>query len=127
VRGYNLEGCVTILGVVPYEQSLVEMKKSSVLVLIAPEVQFYGIPAKTFEYIAIGRPILCLGDRGATADLIRQSRSGVVVDPSNPQEIRNAIEQLYTAWRDGHPMTTTFDTTVFERSRLTRELIDILR
>jgi glycosyltransferase involved in cell wall biosynthesis len=126
VRGYGLDGCVTIRGVVPYEQSLIEMKKSAVLVLIAPEVQSYGIPAKTFEYIAIERPILCLGDRGATADLIRQSGSGVVVNPADIFEIRRAIEQLYRAWRDGQPMSTAFDKTVFERATLTRELIDIL-
>ena len=126
VRGYGLEGCVAIRGVVPYEQSLVEMKKSAVLVLMAPEVQYYGIPAKTFEYIAIERPILCLGDRGATADLIRRSGSGIVVDPSNIAEIKSAVEELYGAWCDGRPMTTAFDKTVFERSKLTRELIHIL-
>jgi glycosyltransferase involved in cell wall biosynthesis len=127
VRRYGLDGCVTIRGVVPYEQSLAEMKRSAVLVLIAPEVQYYGIPAKTFEYIAVERPILCLGDRGATADLIRQTRTGIVVNMSNIYDIERAIEQLYKAWRSGAPLTPSFDKTLFERSRLTRELIDVLR
>lgn len=126
VRGYGLEGCVRLRGVVPYRQSLVEMKKSAVLVLIAPEVQYYGIPAKTFEYLAMRRPILCLGDRGATADLIRQTGAGVVVSLSNIYQIRQAVERLYRCWRDGAVPIRPFDITRFERERLTRQLADIL-
>lgn len=126
VRDYGLEDCVAIQGVVPYQRALVEMKKSAVLVLLAPEAQNYGIPAKTFEYIGMGKPILCLGDKGATSDLIRQSGTGLVVDPQNIKAIAAAIETLFVAWQSGESVLSDFDKTVFERSALTRELIDII-
>jgi glycosyltransferase involved in cell wall biosynthesis len=126
VREYALDGIVAIQGVIPYHRALAEMKRSAVLVLLAFEAQYYGIPAKTFEYIGIGRPILCLGDKGATADLIRRSGAGLVVDPRDITAIATAIERLFVSWQNGEPMISDFDTSVFERSRLTRELIDII-
>ena len=126
VRSYGLEGIVQMRGVVPYRRSLTEMKKSSVLVLIAADAQSYGIPAKTFEYIAVGRPILCLGDKGATADLIRRTNSGLVVNPSNVADITHAIETLYANWQSGTTDRPDADITMFERSRLTRELANVL-
>ena len=78
-------------GVVPYRRSLAEMKKSSVLVLIAADAQSYGIPAKTFEYLALGRPALeDLGEdavprrpRGRRLDSLvdRARRSDVLIYP----------------------------------------------
>jgi glycosyltransferase involved in cell wall biosynthesis len=126
VLDYGLEDCVAIQGVVPYQRALVEMKKSSVLVLLAPEAQNYGIPAKTFEYIGMGKPILCLGDKGATCDLIRRSGSGIVVDGRNVTAIAAAIQTLFLAWQSGESVIADFDKTVFERSALTRELIGII-
>jgi glycosyltransferase involved in cell wall biosynthesis len=126
VRAHGLEGAVTIRGVIPYRQALAEMKKASVLVLIAPDAQAFGIPAKTFEYIAVGRPILCLGDQGATADLIRRTECGVVVNPADVRDVRRAIEALYRAWQSGESRTLAVDRTEFERRRLARSLADIL-
>jgi glycosyltransferase involved in cell wall biosynthesis len=126
VHEYALEGCVAIQGVVPYHRALIEMKKSAVLVLLAFEAQYYGIPAKTFEYIGMGKPILCLGDKGAAADLIRHSGAGLVVNPNDIDAIASAVATLFEAWQSGTPVVAEFDKSVFERSTLTRELIDII-
>jgi glycosyltransferase involved in cell wall biosynthesis len=126
VRLCRLEGCVSVRGVVPYQQALREMRKSDVLILLAPKEQYYGIPAKSFEYIATGKPILCLGSTGATANLIARSGCGVVVDSHTVEEIKTAILTLFESWRSGEPMARDFDISAFERQKLTRDLIALI-
>jgi len=127
VKLYGLTGCVTIQDPLPYKQALLQMKKSHVLLLFAPEKQYYSVPGKTFEYIGAEKQILCFGNRGATADFITKTGAGIVVDPHNINEIKNAIKELYLSWKSGRQLTANFDRTVFDRSRLTRELLQLLQ
>jgi lipopolysaccharide/colanic/teichoic acid biosynthesis glycosyltransferase/glycosyltransferase involved in cell wall biosynthesis len=54
------------------------------------------IPSKTQAYMAAGKPIL-MAVRGDAADLVKQSQSGVLCDPGNPQGIANAVKELSEA------------------------------
>src|ERR1019366_954431 len=54
------------------------------------------IPSKTQAYLAAGRPII-MGVRGDAADLVRQSHSGVLCEPGNPQSIAEAVKELVSA------------------------------
>jgi glycosyltransferase involved in cell wall biosynthesis len=125
IRQYDLEGCVRLSKAVPYKESIAHMQHSDVLLLFAPQ-QYHAIPGKAFEYLAANRPILCVGDTGATADLIRQTRSGLVVDPRDVNEIEAAIWRLYSAWKINGRSTIQTDVRQFERSVLTQRLAAIL-
>jgi len=54
------------------------------------------IPSKTQAYMAAGKPIL-MAARGDAADLVKQSHSGIVCEPGNPQSIADAVRELVTA------------------------------
>lgn len=125
VRQNDLDGCVRLSKAVPYTESIAQMQKSDVLLLFAPQ-QYYSIPGKAFEYLAVHRPILCFGDTGATADLIRQTRSGIVVDPRDVHQIEAAIWKLYSAWKTNGQSIIQADARHFERSALTQRLAAIL-
>jgi colanic acid biosynthesis glycosyl transferase WcaI len=51
------------------------------------------IPSKTQAYLAAGKPIL-MAVQGDAADLVKQSGSGIVCEPGNPQSIAAAVKQL---------------------------------
>jgi lipopolysaccharide/colanic/teichoic acid biosynthesis glycosyltransferase len=51
------------------------------------------IPSKTQAYLAAGKPIL-MGVRGDAADLVKQSQSGVLCEPGDPQSIAEAVKEL---------------------------------
>jgi glycosyltransferase involved in cell wall biosynthesis len=125
IRQNDLNGCVRLSKAVPYKESIAQMQQSDVLLLFAPQ-QYYSIPGKAFEYLAANRPILCVGDAGATADLIRRTRSGIVVDPRDVHEIEAAIWRLYSAWKTNGRSTIQADARQFERSALTQRLAAIL-
>lgn len=51
------------------------------------------IPSKTQAYMAVGKPVLMAVD-GDAADLVRQSRCGVVAESENPQALADAAERM---------------------------------
>jgi glycosyltransferase involved in cell wall biosynthesis len=60
------------------------------------------LSGKVFEYLAAGRPILAVvPPDGAAADLVRQTRAGIVVAPDDVDGMRVALEVLHSRFRDG--------------------------
>jgi glycosyltransferase involved in cell wall biosynthesis len=121
----DLNGCVRITDAVPYSQSIRFMQESQVLLLFAP-AQYFSIPGKAYEYFGSRKPILCFGDSGATADLIRKVGGGIVVNAFSIPEIKDAITHLYSLWRSNRPLPYRLNPIVFERRALTRRLADLL-
>jgi glycosyltransferase involved in cell wall biosynthesis len=94
--GPGLAGVVTTTGRIPHQEALAWMCRADLLCLFA-QGQPEQIPAKAFEYLAAGPPILAVTGEGATADLVLKSGGSVVSD--EPWAIAEAIHQQYLAWR----------------------------
>lgn len=84
-------------GYLSRRDALRELAKGSVMLLsLAPEENL-TLPTKVFDYIGIGGPVLCLGDRGATADFVKQIPGlGLSVPPGDESAIRSALEKLWS-------------------------------
>ena len=93
----GLSSIVRVTDPLPYKRALEYMVNSHLLVLLAPD-QPYEIPGKAYEYLASGVDILALTQEGATADLIRKTRGGVVVDPQDIRQIKGAVLERYLKW-----------------------------
>jgi glycosyltransferase involved in cell wall biosynthesis len=79
---------------VEYRRALSIMKGSSVLVLLA-ESQPLSIPAKTYEYLASGRPVLAFTEAGsATDELVRGIPAIQVVTARRPDEVKAGLLRL---------------------------------
>jgi glycosyltransferase involved in cell wall biosynthesis len=125
-RSCGLENCVKLQDPVSYGEALREMTNSDVLLLLA-EAQYYCIPAKTFEYMAVKKKILCVARDGATADLIRETGAGAVVNPDSLDQMKSAIMQLYEEHRSEESNNNSpFDPSNFERQHLARQLLDLV-
>ncbi len=74
VRRRDMESLVEILPHVEYRQSQAEMTRADVLLLIDAPGRRTGVPAKLYEYLGAGRPILALAEPdGDTAWVLRES------------------------------------------------------
>ena len=71
---------------------LAEMKRSSVLLVLQPDSPLQ-VPAKIYEYVATGRPLLLIGGEGATANLVNRHALGV----SSPNQVESIKALLHAA------------------------------
>lgn len=96
-------GVVTVAARRPYFEALRLLQEAAVLLLVIPTEGGAGNhTGKLFNYLAAGRPILALApESNVAADLIRHSRSGVVVPPDRPEGVRRALAELYRHHREG--------------------------
>jgi glycosyltransferase involved in cell wall biosynthesis len=102
VERSGLESRVEFLPRVPYEASLAELGRAGLLLLLqASEDTVDLVPAKLFEYLRARRPVLALVPSGATAEVLRDTGGGWVVDPANIDSLRDAMATVYQAWKNG--------------------------
>jgi hypothetical protein len=58
------------------------------------------VPGKVFEYLGARRPILAIvHPDGESAGLVRQTNTGVVIDPEDVEGIVQTLRDLYAEWR----------------------------
>lgn len=95
---YGVGNMVFVRGEVPHRQALELMRGSDVQVLVG----FNGVgaelqtPAKLFEYLGVGKPVLALApERSAIAEVVARSGTiGAVCDPDSPEHIAEGIVRL---------------------------------
>lgn len=119
IRG--LGDVVRIGGQIPYAQALAAMRRASVLLLLDTPGRRLGVPAKLYEYIGAGRPILALGERGGDLEwVLRESgRPHRIAAPSDRGAIRRALLEL-TDEDQGNASLPSADR---QASRFTREAL----
>lgn len=130
VAALGLEDVVEATGYLPHRRSIAYLLGADVLLLVvaAGPGSAGVLTGKIFEYLAARRPILALAPPGAAADLVRESRSGVVVDPDDGPAIERRLVEWYGLWQRGE-LTCAGDAAVvqrFNRRRLTQALAEAL-
>ena len=89
----------------PHAEALGLQRDSEALLLLVPDAGGRGrgvLSGKVFEYLAAGRPILAaVPPDGAAANLIRETRAGVVVAPDDVAGMRAALERLHSEYVNG--------------------------
>ena len=84
---------VHLRGRLSHEETLKQMAKSDVLVVIQP-MSTLQVPAKLYEMLIFKKPILVITKDGATADVIKDFGIGFIADPMDPLKIADAIRSL---------------------------------
>ncbi len=121
---------VEALGYVTHREALKEMRGASVLLHYeAPSNPAPG--GKIYEYLASGRPVLCVArpDGGAAA-LVRAAGAGSIAPPTDSDAIEEAVLALYERWRTtglpDQPASREWVMANYSRRKLARDLADVL-
>lgn len=98
LKEYGIEKHVNILGYVPHRESVAYLLRGMVLLLTTGGQT--GSPilstGKIYEYLAAGKPILAIVPRsGAAADLLKEHKAGIIVDPQDKEGIKQALLALW--------------------------------
>ncbi len=92
IQEYSLQDVVKIYGLVPYRESLMRQRESTLLLLLTwnNPVDKGIYTGKVFEYLGAGRPILAIGLNGQVVDeLLTKTGSGIVVN--KVEEIKDIL------------------------------------
>ncbi len=101
-REYGLESIVEVREFIQQTEALQVMRMSHLLLVLATE-QPLAIPAKVYDYIGSGTPILALTEAGATADVIAETGSGRCFLNDEIEAIKIYICDIIEAYKDGLP------------------------
>jgi len=80
---------------VPYAESLAVLVEADALALIATGGMALTVPAKLYDYMAAGRPILALTDQPEPARLVSEGQLGEVAPPGSPEAVAEALLRLH--------------------------------
>ena len=97
IKRHNIEKYVEIIPYIPHNQVIAEQQKSDVLLLFVNNTpNAKGIlTGKIFEYMASGRPILCIGpEDGDSARILNETQTGITVDFNDKEKMKSVILDL---------------------------------
>ena len=98
LKEFNIEDVVKLEPAISYRDALSEMFEADVLLLLQAGSCDDQIPAKAYEYIRAGRPVLALTSlSGETGTLISKVNAGIVAPLDNVIAIKEAIKKLLVA------------------------------
>jgi hypothetical protein len=80
------------IGLVPKKEANRIMRDADALLIFNEDRFARYLPGKLYDYLAAGPPILCLGDSGEIADLIRKFDSGMVLRWDSDTDLEQALD-----------------------------------
>lgn len=121
---------VEIIPYIPHNQVIEEQIKSDVLLLFVNNIpDVVGIlPGKIFEYMASGRPILCIGpDDNDSARVLNETHTGITVDFNDKEKMKSVILDFMEKHQNNRLIVN--DSVAIEkysRRNLTKEYVRLL-
>ena len=103
VRRLEDAGVVHAPGCISHRDTLACLRCSDALLLLARGGTSgrSHIPAKVFEYLYAGKPILAIAEEGSLTDILRKSGLGIIVPPHNPAALERTLLRLCEDLRSG--------------------------
>lgn len=124
-----IENC-EFTGYVDHRTAVGYEKSADLLLLLTPpQPDFkYVIPGKLFEYMAVEKPVLCLGQPDNDSALIlAESGYGKTAHPGSVDDIAKALHELFDNRKHPPaPPTHGANYSLYERKQLTEKLVKVL-
>ena len=111
--------------------SQVQKNTTMLLLLLMPDTEIRAkglLTGKMFEYLASGRPILCIGpEDGDAAHIINECNAGATAGFDNKEKIKEIIKDYYNRFiTTGLPDNTTASIEKYSRKALAKEYSKLL-
>jgi len=128
IKALRIEDMVRLLPSLPYQDALREMHESDVLMLFQASNCNLQIPAKLYEYLYVGRPIIGLTDpNGDTGRLLAELGIQYVAGLDDVASIKSLILRTVSASKEGALFVPRRDTVMrFSRQGTATQLALLL-
>lgn len=131
IKESNLENNVEKIDYLPHQLAMKVAADSNLLILPlnnTPNVDGI-IPGKVFEYLALMRPILCIGPEGGdSAKIIQECNAGITADFDNRELMKLTLMKYFNAFNSnaGLPQIETKNLDNYSRKILTQKIVKLL-
>ena len=128
IKELKLENWVYHTRYVPHNEAVDILKKSQVLILLIRNTPFAkgAQPAKLFEYMCAGRPILTVGPPdGETAFFLGETKTGSIIDFNDHKGLKDQILEYYKQYKKGKLEIQPDNINLYSRRNLTRSLTEL--
>ncbi len=124
IVAYGVQNVIFLEPAISYHEALAEMLAADGLLIFQASDCNHLIPAKLYEYMRAGKPILALTDpRGDTAELMRTWGIDTIAPLDSEAEIADALLQFIVRIRAGNaPTANSRDVRCYSRRALTAKL-----
>lgn len=129
ITRYGLENCVSYIDYVPHEKVIPLLQSAQVLLLPLNNTRNAKgiVTGKLFEYLAVRRPILCIGPQdGDAASILEDTNAGTIVDFNDELKMRNTILEYYDLHQAGKLVSRSGGIEKYSRKNLTQKLSEEL-
>lgn len=129
LKKYNLISNTEFIEYLPHKEALRLAASSTVLLLLLNNTpnQKGIIPGKTFEYLAMKKPILCIGPTdGASAAILSETHVGITCGFNEKQQIKDVILACFTEQSARRLTNKNAGIEAFSRRNLTQDLAQLL-
>jgi glycosyltransferase involved in cell wall biosynthesis len=98
-RRHGVEDSVEIVDRVPHAEAVEIMRRSHLLLVLAPSNHQLVLPAKIFDYLGSGSKLLALAEPGATSDLMLETDAGRCFSQHDVHGMKEYFRELLTDGR----------------------------
>ena len=134
IEKYGLQQVVRHLGYLDHDRCMELILSADALLLLvesplgqeATQAYSGSMPAKIYEYLFMGKPILGIVPEGAEADMLRKSRLGWIAQPNDAESVKQTLTELLETRGGGRRPDPDWDfIRTFDRRDLTRRLASV--
>ncbi len=128
VAKLGIDDIVEFLPALPYHASLQDAAMADCLLLLQAACCDHQIPAKTYEYFRLNKPILALTtETGDTAGLLNQVGGATIVSLASEDAIYAALPRFLQQVQDGlHPLPSALKRCAFSRRSQAEHLAECM-
>jgi glycosyltransferase involved in cell wall biosynthesis len=128
IEKYKLENITEIIAYVPHNEVIKYLSEAKALYLpLNNTPNAKGVlSGKLFEYLAVNKPIIAIGDEnGDAANLIKETKSGFLVGFDNKEKLKEALIEIFNNYEKFTSVHIN-ERIKYSREELTKELIELL-
>jgi glycosyltransferase involved in cell wall biosynthesis len=129
IEKFGISDMIKFCGYVTHKEAITYQNTARVLLLIINKTSNNKsiLTGKIFEYLASGRPILCIGPNdGDAAAILKDANSGSIYDYEDVQGIKKYLVDAFEIYNKNKSVALSSDIEKYSRKNLTKKLVGFL-
>ena len=131
IQNNGLQDYVEFITYKPHHEVIGFQRSAQILLLVVNKVPSAKgiITGKIFEYLQSGRPVLAIAPKdGDLSEIIKQTRSGVVIGYQERSELKDVILDWYKKYKEGNLSVQNQNYIgKYHRRELTKKLVEVIK